>query len=1049
MLIFSANLCNAQQFLHREFGVSEGLENPYVYALTQDANRFIWIGTAEGLFKYDGKIFTPFYTRNGLASNFIYSICIDAKNKKWLGHDDGSITVYDDQVFNKRPSDSNLNSRINKIVAARNRKVLICTQSNGIVYVNEQLVVSRIPFFEGDEIIWDVAELAGGHLIVCSDQGVFLLPFQNGKYQAKIAIKEFTDLSALSISKAKIVGADFIIGTEYDGIFTVQVGPKLSLRVKKLLEENVSQGDQLYFANFDDKDELWVSRHTSGITKNAVENQLVSRQKSYWQENFRDYYIKSFLLDAEGNYWLGTYGNGIVQLTNNIFLLSNPPLPKGETLKVKALAAKGDSVLLSNGKDFFVYFNQEYSKIELKNLPKGRKTPLLISCIFYDRPLNKILIGTTDFGILEYDERTKSTKHWYYDELANNINQIVLDKALNIWIATANGACKYDSQSKAFRSYVMQDGLAHNNIHAIFADKKNRIWFATHGSGLSYLEAGKFKFIPTPFKSKPLDGNCFAETGDGTLWVGTDGDGIVCYKDTTVTNYITKQNGLLSNFCYTLATSEKGDLWAGHKNGLSEISQNTQKIYTTANSDLLQEVEMYLNAVAVNKQVIWYGTDKGLLKYNPLAGDDKLLENKTLITGIKVFFNHPDSSKYKYFRNALFPPDNLQFSAKDNHITIEYVGICLKDPNKVMYRYYLEGYDETWTPETNLSEITYSNLSPGQYTFHLVSMNQNGVWNKTPTTYHFEIVPPFYKTWWFYMLSISVLLLAIIAGFTYRTNQLHKKNEFLEGEKLKLESEILQRKMTEQKLKRSEIQLQKANEELNTFIWRSYHDLRGPLKTIQGLVYVALSETEKKIIVSYLGLINETSAKLDSLLQQFSKVTEVRRSKVNIELINIEEVLNASIVSVFKDHKKYDCEIIQDIKINGNLYFDKNFIFSLFHHLLENAVLYAKDAKPLIKVKIRQYGSQLRIIMSDEGIGIQPAALPKIFDMFYKGTATSKGYGLGLYISEKIVGVFDGSINIFTDPDQGTTVVVRLKNQTIAIADSQNNGAIVPEPSVI
>ena len=297
----------AQQFLHREFGVTEGLENPYVYALAQDVNRFIWIGTAEGLFQYDGKKFSPYYTKNGLASNFIYSICVDSRNNKWLGHDDGSLTLFNDKAFYKRVSDTIINSRINKIIQARNQKVLVCTQSNGIFLVDELFKAVSISFFDGDEIIWDVAEIEGGHLIVCSDQGVYILPFKNNEYQNKIAISEFTDLSALSVSRAKNLGADYIIGTEYDGIFTLQIDSKFNFKVKKLAETNATVGDQLYFAHLVDKNELWVSRHTNGVTKSTVKNQIATAQKSYWQENFKNYYIKSFLLDAEGKYWPVSY----------------------------------------------------------------------------------------------------------------------------------------------------------------------------------------------------------------------------------------------------------------------------------------------------------------------------------------------------------------------------------------------------------------------------------------------------------------------------------------------------------------------------------------------------------------------------------------------------------------------------------------------------------------------------------------------------------------------------------------------------------------------
>lgn len=1027
--LFLPTKLKSQQFLHREYGVVEGLNNPYVYALAQDKNRFIWIGTAEGLYQYNGREFKPYYIKDGLASNFVYSICVDNQNNKWLGHEDGSITLFTDKFFLKRKSDTILNTRINKIVQKGNRKVIVCTQSNGLFEMDLNFKTKPIALFAGDEIIWDVAEISGGHLIVCTDQGVYILPFQNGKYESKVALEELKYISVLSVSKAKLLGADFILGTEYDGIYTLQIGPNLKPIIKRLNETGVEPGDQLYFANFDHKDELWVSRHQSGVTKSIVENTKVTTQKSYWQESFKNYYIKSFLLDNEGNYWLGTYGNGIIQLTNNIFLLSKPSQFKNESFKVKAVAAKGDSVFVSTGSDLFLFFQEKFEKLSLGTIPNNRKSPILITCLYYDNAAKRLLIGTNDFGVLAYDQKTATMKQFYFNDIANNINNIVNDRQGNIWVATENGAFRYESKSKTFSSFTMANGLAHNNVHTIYADRRNRIWFATHNSGMSYFENGVVKFLPTPYKSKPIDINSFAESQDSTLWIGTNGDGLVCLKDTSVTNYINRQNGLLSNFCYTLAFNEQGNLWVGHKNGLSEITPATNKIYNTSNSDLLQEVEMYLNAISTNKHITWYGTNKGLLKYNPADAFDGGKENSTMITSVKVFFNQPDSVKYNYFKNFLFPPDDLNFSFKDNHLTFEFIGICMSDPNKVMYKYFLEGYDEKWNPETHLNQVTYANLDPGTYTFHLISMNQNGFWNSKPTLYHFEIVPPFYRTWWFYVLIASLSVFAVIGIFTYRTHQLRRKNEFLEGEKIKLESEILQRKMTEEKLKRSEILLQRANEELNTFIWRSYHDLRGPLKTIQGLVYVALSEAEKKVIVSYLELINTTTAKLDGLLQQFSKVTEVRRSKIAISKVNIEEIIQSSIAEVLREHGIVDSDFTKDINVSGTLYFDKNFLFTLFHHLLDNAVIFAKDKFPIVNIKVRQYGAQLKIVISDKGTGIQPEALPKVFDMFYKGTSVSKGYGLGLYIVGKIASVFDGTVNIFSSYDEGTTVIVRLKNQ--------------------
>jgi two-component system sensor histidine kinase/response regulator len=304
-------------------------------------------------------------------------------------------------------------------------------------------------------------------------------------------------------------------------------------------------------------------------------------------------------------------------------------------------------------------------------------------------------------------------------------------------------------------------------------------------------------------------------------------------------------------------------------------------------------------------------------------------------------------------------------------------------------------------------------------------MNNDGVWNKKPTIYSFEIDPPYWKTIWFNLGLIVVSLLIIYLIFKLRTERLRDQKRKLEQEKLRLESEIRDRKAAEKKLNENEKALKEANEELNMLIWRSYHDLRGPATTIQGLVNVAMLSSP--IDVKYLKMIKDTTLRLDSILKDLFKVSNIRHQEHYIEPINILENIQEVLQEISLQHHINNYDLTIDINEEGIFHCDKTLFKLLIFNILNNSFCYSPEgSKITIKGKIHQ--KTLKLLISDNGIGIHESITKKVFEMFYKGTAKSKGNGLGLYMVHKILEILSGSVKILSKEDKGTAVLLRIKS---------------------
>jgi signal transduction histidine kinase len=382
-----------------------------------------------------------------------------------------------------------------------------------------------------------------------------------------------------------------------------------------------------------------------------------------------------------------------------------------------------------------------------------------------------------------------------------------------------------------------------------------------------------------------------------------------------------------------------------------------------------------------------------------------------VITELKIFNQvmHPrlpDSP----LKNHISHTKSITLPYNKNSLTFEFTALNYNSSQNNKYAYFLEGFDKEWL-YTNERNATYTNLNPGKYVFKVKGSNNDNVWNENGVLINITITPPYYKTWWFNFIMFISLLFLLYFLYTWRTRRITNEN-------IRLEDIVVQRTS----------ELKEANEQLETFVYKASHDIKGPLRSIIGLTTVGKKDVKDEVAINYFDHILKSTLKLDTLLRDLLEVTKVKQATIKPEKINFKELVNEAI-SRFENLPGYSkLKINVDLKEKGDFYSDKKLLYSIIQNLIENPIKYSDPTKEIntldINITVSEKGADL--IFKDNGIGIPTDYQKKIFDMFFKVNESSNGTGLGLYIVKTTVEKLKGTITIESITGQGSTFYVKL-----------------------
>ena len=765
-LLFPMTRLEGQTYKFKQYGIEDGICHPFVYSVNQDKAGYIWLGTGEGLCRFDGFSFSGDFTTDSLPSAFVKKIYRDTNGNLWFGYNDGSITFYNGKSFRIIATEPTINSTINDITGDDQGHVLFLTQNKGLVTIHEDLTTRTIEGPFRGMLLSSFACVGQDLMLIGGYDGLHLYDYdiKNDTLIPKLNLEEIPYCRVTAIVKSARENT-YWIGTEDEGLYMV-VFTDAAKGLYKI--SKIQAGKTLQYTTilgvFEDKDGvLWLSTQREGVYKLTpdADGATISSMVSFNESNgLGSMYVREVFEDVEGNIWICTYGNGLVALFNEAFTFYHFENDLGRDI-YSLLSTSDDQWLGATGRLMKVSTDVE-GRTQLfttrDGLPDDR-----IQALYKDTKSN-LWIGFETSGLYRMDQSTKriSRYHFAQNSLENNINKIIEYNG-SLYIATLNGVVIIDLNTGAISHLTTSDGLPHNSINDLFLDSQGNIWIAARSNGLQSINSNLEYRISGSFI---LEFVYITEDDYGNIWAATQNDGVFKFLKDTGENYST-YNGLKSGSCYSIINDKNGSILVGHRLGISRIEVDNN-IIVTYGTDQGISGDCHPNAMAMTDDGrVLIGTSDGLINFNTRREKKNSTPPILNITSVRISDIEYDVSK----------PVTLPYGIYK--LRIDYLGINHRAPELVTYKYKLDGYDD-WSDPTNNQFVQYGRIEDGNYTFMLTACNSEGICNEQPVTFNLKVKIPVWKTWWFITLSVITLFLTVVFIIKYRERKQKQFQEMLQ-----------------------------------------------------------------------------------------------------------------------------------------------------------------------------------------------------------------------------------------------------------------------------
>lgn len=931
----------AQQYNFINYTVEQGLVQSQVSTLCQDDKGYIWIGTLGGVSKFDGVNFQNYSTKDGLLNNQVNSIFKDSKNNLWFGTL-GGVSIKKGKSFKNilfKPELSNF--FVLNITEDNSGNIWFATDGGGVVkYDGTNLEYFNIHENENSNYVRHIFCDKDNNKWLSTRNGIFII---NQLGTIKDTIKEINATQVFVEDNGSFWCSTFGDGvihatkdtsyhlTTKDGLINNHIRSfirKSDRSVWLVSKSGISKLNRKGIKNFTQKDGL--SNHNIKTIIEDEEGNLFFGTDGgglikFTDEKFVSYtekeglcsdIIMSITQESDSSMWFTTYGKGVCKYSKGTYYYYDEGDGLGNNTVWCSIIDMNDKIWFGTSEGFSVYNGKDFKTYNDKNGLNANK----VYALSEDENHN-IWIGSKE-GLSILYEKNDSIYNFDNYGLTKNIRFIFNENEKSIWICSSEGLINFNPFSKSINRYTTEKGLPDNSVMAVVKDKKGRLWIGTK-NGLAYL-----------YKNKVFN---------------------VVMAD----NYSSNNINFLNYDTYN-------NLWIGTNNGIFQLDLNLEKEITKSsfvrysNLDGLKSLECNQNASFIDlENNLWFGTSLGLMKH-PLEKDEMQVSYpKVILKDIRLFF---ESQNWNRLNNGKTDENNLPLDLvlkyNKNHLTFDFDGIYHRSPDKVKFRFKLDGFDEDWQPITKANFVTYSNIPFGDYTFQLSASVDLINWTQ-PILYSFTIKPPFWFTWWFYML-----VLLTFVGLTWLVFNLRIK--------------ALERKRATEQIENQAKMLALEQQALNASLNR--HFIFNALNSIQYYINREDKISANKYLSSFAKLVRKN---LDSSMENETEIDE--------EIDRIDLYLKLEQMR-FQNKFSYsiNCEpsvLNQSIKIPSMLL--QTFVENSIWH----GILPAKKHGE-INIDIKKKENKISIEIKDNGIGIETSLAQKENKKqlhISKGMALTKG----------------------------------------------------------
>ncbi|MGV9011836.1 MAG: two-component regulator propeller domain-containing protein [Flavobacteriales bacterium] len=731
---------SAQTYKLRPIGADEGLTNSFVHALAQDASGYLWIGTGEGVGRFDGRMVRMFNVADSLSENFVSCILAPANGDLWLGHNEGGITLRRGGVFRKIPLVGLSSSTINAMAPDGHGGIWAIAQNNGILHVDGDGKVHAALISE--EVLWySLLELASGELLAGASDGLHLLkPTNDGSLQAQGDLSSVVRAPVRALARTPRDGR-FHAGTEGEGIISFNLENDKATAISMLGSAAGMDQLQVKALGIGANGQLIAGTFGNGAFEfTLLGDSIISLQHYDASNGLGTDNVSVVLIDNENNLWFARFGLGLARLLDRALVYY---ATEGKDPNVQALTCEGNDVWFGLNGTVMHVRNDDMREVDTlglrSGLPEDEVTALQVDAE------GRLWVGTATNGLWHQDGtgifRSVTTAS---DRMAKQIHAISQNRNAT-WVGTSNGV--FIIGPGRTRHLTTENGLMHNQVNAVATDREGRVWLGCNNGGVSVVKDTLVRSFTLTEQGNASHVTGITQDSSGTMWFSTMGSG-VRWLDGDEVHGLGEAQGLRSDYCYAIAADGNGSVWVTHRGGASRIDRTTKQVRTYARHFAIAPDRTINTLAADDRRNIWFGTDKGVLRYDVGRDADAMGATPVSITGLKI------SGKDTLTNVPLrLPPDNYR-------LQFDFQGINLKDPDDVVYRFMLEGHDPDWT-YTDQHSAYYMRLGDGEYHFKVQATMRGMTFTGPMAEISVVVEAPLWKRAWFQPLIALVLVFAI------------------------------------------------------------------------------------------------------------------------------------------------------------------------------------------------------------------------------------------------------------------------------------------------
>ncbi len=1065
---------NSDSLITKNWKVNDGLPVNTINSVQQDGKGYLWFTTYDGIVRFNGLEFhtfnhantpelpqnravfshfqkgvgiwvtlenggvmlidesynfTHFDEEDGFTSQNTTHLMEDSKGRMWFGTFDGLYAYKNGSFERKINRDTPDQNRISYTYEDFDGTIWVATH-DGLVHIAENGAQKEYNVAPGSSrnMFRRVLRLHSGELVASAMEGLYVV--EDGKI---FAPKKFNPILNTSVA--------YLYQDKDITLISTDIGLYKYTHELTLIKKHERSNTYTWYFYRDSRNTLWLIS-THGKLSQYKDDKLIPSEEID-AELSEKYYYNYLIEDREGNIWLPTARNGLLQLTHTQIHTIG---------KEQGLSGNNILGLFEDSRGRFWVGTRDFGL----NVIDGNKITIYREADIQHRDIvhsinedayGNVWVGYYQGGLDRFSDSEIMPYNLGFGAGINDVRAIYTASDSTIWAGTYGGLVKVDPINEQHVIYTKKDGLAGNLIRYIDEDANGGLWIGTMDGGVSHFKNNTFTNYTTSnglasdnIRSVFVDNN----EAEPTIWVGTEDNGLSRIRNSQIKS-ISIQQGLPDHVIHYISQDEFGWLWMSSNRGIIKINTASLNAYLDGESDYYNLIHFgreegmrnpeangafQKGGLKTGNNTYWFATQEGVSVF------DVNRKSTNQIPPTLIFNNITANGKTYQSRDITLDAGTKSFSA-------QFHALSFVSPQKTRFRYRLLGFDDEWYEGLNERTATFANIAPGKYTFQFTAANNDGIWNKHPVSVSISVPKLFYQRAWFYLLVFGVIITGYYAfsqiRYRYLMRRQQKLEEIIEEQTAQLRKE--KNEIEEQSIfiRQQAKELEESNRTKDKFFSLIAHDLRNPFQVVLGYSELLLDDIETTDTETLRESITQIQYSAKSLLELLESLLEwalLHTGKMEPAPVSlyISEVIT-HIVELFTpvaDQK--------NIKLNSQIehkmpaYADRDMLKTIIRNLVSNALKFTPRGGS-VSLKAYKADESYFIEVKDTGIGMSQKQIEQLLlldkSTTQPGTDNERGSGLGLLICKEMIDLHHGEISINSEPGKGSVFTVKIPAKSL------------------